>query len=338
MIPEDSLSQKRVPKVAITSGDPQALAPKSSSGPEGPGEPSFTPVIIGSAGLYSSRFGDFMDSCSLCAPGDDFQGGAGRRLFVDIPFTGPAPVPGQGSAETGRQSLKYIDTALDLWLRGDVDALVTGPVSKALIERSGTPFTGHTEYIAARTGGDPFMMMYSDYYRVILVTTHIPVASIAGAITEERICQVIRAGHESMKAIDGGTVKLAIAGCDPHCGDEGAIGTFDRDVTAAAVGRARMEGIDIEGPFAADTLFLAERWKRYNLIIAQYHDQGLIPFKQLAFDRGVNVTLGLPLVRTSVDHGTAFDIAGTGKAAAGSMIEALAVACRLEGSRPGRRP
>jgi 4-hydroxythreonine-4-phosphate dehydrogenase len=180
------------------------------------------------------------------------------------------------------------------------------------------------------------MMMFSPRYRVLLATTHVPLASVAGLVTKERLLDVIRVGYDSIRAIDGGDVSLAVTGFDPHCGDDGAIGDFDLRITAPAIAEARASGLPVEGPFSADTLFMAEKWSRYSLVISHYHDQGLIPFKVLAFDSGVNVTLGLSIVRTSVDHGTAYDIAGRGVASYSSMVEAINLAAGLfRGRRSG---
>jgi 4-hydroxythreonine-4-phosphate dehydrogenase len=173
------------------------------------------------------------------------------------------------------------------------------------------------------------MMMFSLKYRVLLATTHIPVTRVTESITLEGLLNVIRVGYRSIRSIDGNVAKIAVAGLDPHCGDDGAIGVFDRDITRRAVQRAAGEGIPVFGPFAADTLFIPDTWERYNLVIAQYHDQGLIPFKMLAFNDGVNVTLGLSMIRTSVDHGTAFDIAGKNESRFTSMTEAIKLAKRL---------
>jgi 4-hydroxy-L-threonine phosphate dehydrogenase PdxA len=177
------------------------------------------------------------------------------------------------------------------------------------------------------------MMMFSKKYRVLLVTTHVPVSSVTSLINEKNIYNTIITGSAAISSIDRSEIKIAVAGLDPHCGDDGAIGDFDKNVTRKAVESARADGINAEGPLSADTLFIPGKWKTYNLAIAQYHDQGLIPFKMLAFDRGVNVTLGLSLVRTSVDHGTAFDIAGSGRASHMSMIEAVKLACKLRKNR-----
>ncbi|MFW6364841.1 MAG: 4-hydroxythreonine-4-phosphate dehydrogenase PdxA [Spirochaetota bacterium] len=241
------------------------------------------------------------------------------------------PEPGKGDERTGASSLRCIDDAIDLWKGEYVAGMVTGPVSKALIEKSGTPFTGHTEYIAERTGGFPYMMMYSPDYTVILVTMHLPIQSVHVRVTAERIEHTAKAALHALKRINGRDARLAVAGLDPHCGDNGAIGPFDRDVTVPLVRRMKKSGLNIEGPYSADTLFIPDRWKQYDGIIAMYHDQGLIPFKMCAFETGVNVTLGLPIVRTSVDHGTAFDIAGRGIASHASFVHAYELAMLLSG-------
>ncbi len=317
--------QREVLKIGITAGDPAGIGPEVAlKAVNALNDNEIIPIIIGRRAAFQKNYPGLFKDYAAANHSPSVQ--PGKKYLYDVDISLPAPVPGAGSPETGRESLACVDAALELWRSGSIDAVVTGPVSKGHIEKSGVPFTGHTEYIAAKTGGDPFMMMFSEKYRVILVTTHVPVSDIIRSINHERLLKVIGAGYESIRLIDGEEMKLAIAGLDPHCGDDGAIGTFDRDVTRIAVAAARGKGIPIEGPFAADTLFIPETWERYNLLIAHYHDQGLVPFKMLAFDSGVNVTLGLPIVRTSVDHGTAYDIAGKNIARWRSMTEAIRLA------------
>jgi len=331
-------------RAAITLGDPAGIGPEVALKAVGRLRGSgITPLLIRRFALGVRHYRKLIRGFERISPGGSSLSALspGKRYFLDVDPGTPVPSPGGGSEDTGRESLGYLDEAIGLWKRGLIDVLVTGPVHKGLIEKSGTPFSGHTEYIARAIGEPhPFMMMYSPMYRVLLVTTHIPVGDIAASIDAEAVLRTIRAGRRAVEAIDGAggrRPRMAIAGLDPHCGDDGAIGIFDRKVTAEAVRTARDEGIDIEGPFSADTLFLPERWKSYGLVIAMYHDQGLIPFKMLAFDTGVNVTLGLPLVRTSVDHGTAFDIAGRGRARHESMGRAIELAARLARKMPGGR-
>ncbi len=324
-------------RAGITMGDPAGIGPEVAlKAINAFRDDHVIPILIGRFAVLEKYFPDLVKrfnvlDFSTCTS-SDFN--TGTSYIIDVPDPAALPHPGDGSIDTGRESLRYIDIALDLWRKKIIDVIVTGPVHKGFIQKSGINFTGHTEYIAHAIGEtNPRMMMFSRDYRVLLVTTHIPVQAIPGALNLETIIATIREGNRAVTSIDGGSVRLAITGLDPHCGDDGAIGTFDMEVTRKAVEICRKEGIRIDGPFAADTLFLPDRWKGYNLVIAYYHDQGLIPFKALAFDTGVNVTLGLSITRTSVDHGTAFDIAGKGVAGYTSMIEAIKLACLLEAGK-----
>ncbi len=323
------MKRKQV-KIGITIGDPAGIGPEVSlKAVNSLVDKSITPVLVGRSRvveeLYPALFKDYR-----IIRNTDAELLPGKRYFYTTGPEVPVPEPGKGSPGTGSESLGYIDTALDLWKRGFIDTLVTAPVSKGYIQSSGVDFSGHTGYIAEKTGGsNPLMLMYSPRYRVIPVTTHIPVSDIVKNLSVGRITETIISGARAVEEIDGRRARVAVAGLDPHCGDSGAIGEFDDNVTKTAVENAVGRGIDAEGPFAADTLFTQENWEKYSLVIAMYHDQGLIPFKVLAFDRGVNVTLGLDIVRTSADHGTAYGIAGKGIADPGSMGEAILLACRL---------
>ena len=287
------------------------------------------PVIIGRGDILKTFYPQYLKDYRNFNNNPDII--KGEKYLCDVPLNFPVPVLGTGTPDTGRESLEYINLSIKLLKEEKINAVVTSPVSKGFIEKSGVPFTGHTEYIAEMLGEqNPLMMMYSENYRVLLVTTHIPVSEIPSSIDGDRIRNIIIAGAASISKLDGKKPRIAVAGLDPHCGDNGAISRFDRDVTARAVSDVRNLGIDVEGPFSADTLFIRENWNQYDLVVAQYHDQGLIPFKMLAFDNGVNVTLGLSITRTSVDHGTAYDIAGKDTASYTSMMEAIRLAYRLE--------
>lgn len=324
---------KRIIKIGISAGDPAGIGPEVTlkalneiSGLD------ITPLVIARVEVLQRHYPIYLNEYEIIRDkkSETINISAGKKYIYDMPSDDPIPLPGKGGADTGKESRKYIDTAIELWKAGIVDAIVTGPVSKAYIEKSGCRFSGHTEYIADLVNEkNPYMMMYSKDYRVLLITTHIPVSDIPKAINTDKIYNTIKIGYNSIKSLEGENVIIAIAGLDPHCGDEGAIGQFDTEITAKIVEKARKDGINIEGPFAADTLFTPQKWKTYNLAIAFYHDQGLIPFKALAFESGVNVTLGLSIVRTSPDHGTAFDIAGQNKASHKSMTEAIKLAARL---------
>lgn len=324
-------------RIGITIGDPAGIGPEVTlKAVNSLNNEHIIPLIIARREVLERFYSTQLRGYDIIGPGPVSAAdlSPGKKYIYHVMSGLPLPAPGMGSVQTGRESLGYIDAALELWKSKVIGAIVTGPVSKGLIETSGCPFTGHTEYLAAKLD-EPhsYMMMFSPEYRVLLVTTHLPIAEVARSIDIEKIVRTIRVGLRAMVSIDGGEIKIAVTGLDPHCGDRGAIGRFDERVTARAVQEARREGIPVDGPFSADTLFLPDRWKKYNLVIAHYHDQGLIPFKMLAFDMGVNVTLGMSLTRTSVDHGTAFDIAGKNKAGFTSMAEAIRLAWKIESQR-----
>jgi 4-phospho-D-threonate 3-dehydrogenase / 4-phospho-D-erythronate 3-dehydrogenase len=319
-----------VRKIGITLGDPAGVGPEVTLRALASfTKRDFIPVIVGRRAILETLHSRYLPFALENFSGKD-SCAEGAVYIYDITSSQPVPRCGDGTIETARESLVYIDHAVKLWQQGDIDAVVTGPVHKGLIEKSGTPFMGHTEYIAEKIGEkNPYMMMFSEKLRVLLVTTHYPIKELPALVTRESIFNTICTGHDALLRIDGKAPRIAVAGFDPHCGDSGAIGSFDMNETSAAIERARSLGIDVHGPFSADTLFLEKKWQSFDLAIAHYHDQGLIPFKILAFDKGVNVTLGLSIVRTSVDHGTAFDIAGKGIASFESMSAAIRLAVRL---------
>jgi 4-hydroxythreonine-4-phosphate dehydrogenase len=239
--------------------------------------------------------------------------------------------PGRKSASSGRAALSYLDAAVTCALCGDVDALVTGPVSKAAIRQAGVDrFVGHTEYLAEKAG-DPAvaMMFYGRRFSVALVTTHISLADVSSSITQQKILDVIHLSHAALMKLGVSRPRVGVAGLNPHAGEDRSFGHEDAEIVTPAVRRTRRKGINAQGPFPADTLFHAAYNGEYDLVVAMYHDQGLAPFKMIAFDTGVNITLGLPFVRTSVGHGTAFDIAGRDRASDRSMVEAIKLAARL---------
>jgi 4-hydroxythreonine-4-phosphate dehydrogenase len=219
-------------------------------------------------------------------------------------------------------------------LIGGVDAIVTAPINKASVNLAGIPFTGHTELIAELCKCNHFAMMQSDGdLRVAFVTTHIPLSKVAQAITEDRIIEVARLLEKAIKAEGIKHPKLAAAAINPHAGENGYMGTQDEEVVKPALEKLRSGGMSIDGPFPPDTLFIESTRRQYDGILSMYHDQGHIPFKMLAFDRGVNSTLGLPIIRTSVDHGTAFEIAWQGIADTGSLFAAIKLAVTRASNR-----
>ena len=222
-----------------------------------------------------------------------------------------------------------------------IDAIVTGPISKRAWELAGHgEFPGHTELLAARFGGGPAGMMFvSPRLRVILATAHVPLMTVGGLLTRDRIVRTIQLGDRACRQLGIASPRIAVCGLNPHAGESGLLGPEEGLVIEPAIAGARAEGIDARGPFPGDTVFNAAVRGDYDLVVAMYHDQGLIPVKLLDRDRAVNVTVGLPIVRTSPDHGTAFDIAGQGKAEAGSMKAAIELAIRMvEAARPVGEP
>ena len=238
--------------------------------------------------------------------------------------------PGVLSAVSGRAAYDAICAAVRDAQSGLVDAIATAPISKLAFARAGLPWKGHTDLLAELTGASRVAMMFwSEPLKVILATVHVPLADVPATVTRELLEGVIDLTAKELPRFGMTTPRLALAGLNPHAGEEGVIGTEEQDVLRPAVEDARSRGIDIRGPFPGDTIFVRASRHEFDAVIACYHDQGLIPVKLLAFGSAVNVTLGLPIVRTSVDHGTAFDIAGKGVADPSSMIEATLLAARL---------
>jgi len=243
------------------------------------------------------------------------------------------------SLEGGRASLRFFDEAIEAARGHRVDAIVTGPIHKVSWKMAGCPHTGHTERVAQAFGVKRATMMFSaGDLRVALASAHVGLFALRNEFTIGLVFQPIDLLNDALRRWFGiERPRIAVAGLNPHAGEEGQFGDEERRIIEPAMQMARAGGIDVEGPFPADTLFTSHRRVRYDGIVAMYHDQGLIPVKMLAFDRAVNITLGLPLIRTSVDHGTAFDIAGTSQADSGSMREAIRMACVVASRRvPGQ--
>lgn len=213
---------------------------------------------------------------------------------------------------------------------GKVAAVVTAPISKEAFALAGYPWKGHTDLLAHLCGSvEVAMMFWSERLRVVLATVHIPLREVPTALTQDRLRDVIALTAKSLPGFGINTPKLAVAGLNPHAGENGLLGLEELSIITPAIHNARGLGINVSGPFPADTIFVRAARGEFDAVIACYHDQGLIPVKLMAFGRAVNVTLGLPIVRTSVDHGTAFDIAGQGIADEGSLVEAILLAARL---------
>jgi 4-hydroxythreonine-4-phosphate dehydrogenase len=286
------------PRVGITVGDPSGIGPEIS--------------------LKAASDPAVLDVCepSLYGPHREDE----LRAFT----------PGALSAEAGRAAYDAIARAVEDARAGRIDAIATAPINKEAFALADIPYKGHTDLLAALTKSGPAVMMfYSEPLRVILATVHVPLREVPALLTPQWIDALIDLTARELPRFGHAQPRLALAGLNPHAGEHGVIGGEDEAVLRPAVGRARGRGIDISGPWPGDTIFGRAARGEFDAVIACYHDQGLIPVKLLAFGRAVNVTLGLPIVRTSVDHGTAFDIAGQGIADPGSLVEAVRLAARL---------
>lgn len=255
------------------------------------------------------------------------------------PTVRPHSRPGRLTAEAASAAHGWILSAVDACLDGTLDAMVTAPINKAGFELAGIEYPGHTELLAQRTKTDRFaMMLFGGPLRVVLVTRHIPLRDVPAAVDARSIEDAVVLAHQALPWLGLPSGRIAVCGLNPHAGDEGKIGHEDRDIVAPAVRALRRRRIDVQGPLPADTVFHQARLGAYDAVVAMYHDQGLAPLKTVAFDEGVNLTLGLPIVRTSPDHGTAYPIAGTGVARETSMVEAIRTALSLaQRPNPWRR-
>jgi 4-hydroxythreonine-4-phosphate dehydrogenase len=259
---------------------------------------------------------------------------------VDVPLVRAAE-PGVADSGNGPTVILAIKRAVAAVASGQASAVVTNPIAKSVLYESGFEYAGHTEYLGALAKefwpaqpADPVMMLASPELRVVPVTIHVPLKSVPSLLTTERIVATARIVAVALQRDFGiANPRLVVTGLNPHAGEDGALGSEDEDIILPAIETLRLEGINVSGPHSADTLFHAAARATYDAAIAMYHDQALIPIKTLAFDTGVNATLGLPFIRTSPDHGTAFSIAGKGIASPASLIAALKLAAEMSGRR-----
>jgi 4-hydroxythreonine-4-phosphate dehydrogenase len=318
--------------VGITLGDINGVGPEVALKAAQRRWPAGTRlVLIGSAPALAAQ------AAALeipCPPAWDPATGVApsRKVTCWDPTPGVRPRwrPGRLAADAGLAAHGWILAAVDGCLGGTLDAMVTAPINKAGFELAGVTFPGHTELLAHRTETRRFaMMLFGGPLRVVLVTRHLPLRAVAEAVTAPAIEEAVTLVHEALPWLGLPTGRIAVCGLNPHAGDGGRIGHEDRDIVAPVVRALRRRRIDVQGPFAADTVFHQARLGAFDAVVAMYHDQGLAPLKTIAFDEGVNLTLGLPIVRTSPDHGTAYPIAGTGVAREASMVEAIRTALML---------
>ncbi|TKK17544.1 4-hydroxythreonine-4-phosphate dehydrogenase PdxA [Enterobacter cancerogenus] len=255
---------------------------------------------------------------------------AGTLTLLSVPLRAPV-VPGQLSTENGHYVVDTLARACDGCINGEFAALITGPVHKGVINEAGIPFTGHTEFFEERSHSPKVVMMLAtEAMRVALVTTHLPIKAIPDAITPELLREIIAILHHDLQTKFGiAQPHVLVCGLNPHAGEGGHMGTEEIDTIIPVLEEMRAQGMNLSGPLPADTLFQPKYLDNADAVLAMYHDQGLPVLKYQGFGRGVNITLGLPFIRTSVDHGTALDLAGQGKADVGSFITALNLAIKM---------
>ena len=255
--------------------------------------------------------------------------------MLDMPNADPALVPpGQISAVAGKAAAEYVFAACDLAMAGEVDAVVTAPLNKEAMHLGGYKYPGHTELLTERTQATKVsMLLVGPKLRVVHVSTHVSLAEAIRRVTRQRVREVIEIAQQSCLALGIAQPRIAIAGLNPHASEGGLFGNEEALEVVPAIADARADGLNVSDPMPPDTIFLRAVKGEYDIVVAMYHDQGHIPMKLLAFDSGVNVSMGLPIIRTSVDHGTAFDIAGSGKARADSMLAAIEVAVQMVHAR-----
>ena len=327
----DVTSRGSLPLV-ITSGEPAGIGPELCLALA---NQEFTQpiVVLGSKSLLAQRAKDLgltvnfidyqtkQDTSTAPAP-------KGSLYVLDVPLVAPV-VPGKLDAQNAGYVLRLLDIACEGCQRGEFAAMVTAPVHKGVINQAGIPFTGHTEYLAEKTHTPLVVMMLAGdtpqgALRVALATTHLPLKDVAQAITAELLEAILQILHGDMQKKFGITKpRILVAGLNPHAGEDGYLGREEIDVITPVLERLRATGMELIGPLPADTMFTPPVLAQGDAVLAMYHDQGLTALKYATFGQGINVTLGLPIVRTSVDHGTALSLAGTGKADTGSLLEAV---------------
>jgi 4-hydroxythreonine-4-phosphate dehydrogenase len=317
--------------IGISMGDPAGIGPEIIAKVFAEGAPARA-LVIGDAAIMRRAVavvGADLEIHAVEAPAAARF--APRTIDVVAVGTLPADLPfGQVSAAAGLAAYRYVERAIAYAEAGEIAAIVTAPISKEAMKLAGIGYPGHTEILAEKTGTKDFaMMLANDELRVLLVSIHVPLIEAIRMVTPETELRAIRLADRACRSFGIAAPRIAVAGLNPHAGENGMFGHEDRDIIAPAVARARLEGIDAGGPYPPDTIFMRARRGAFDIVVAQYHDQGLIPVKYLGIDHGVNITVGLPFVRSSVDHGTAFDIAGTGKADAASLRYAMAQAVAM---------
>lgn len=323
------------PIIGITMGDPVGIGPEIIL--LALCKPSIynicRPLVIGDLGILDTVKKCVSSRLKIAPVNDPDQGryDIGTVDVLNLSEIAPHKASwGRPTVETGTAMIHYIKTASDLAASGRIAAMVTCPINKTAMHSAGFHYNGHTELLAERTGSKNFaMMLAGNRLRVVLVTIHVPLREVPSILSTQKVLQTIELTWQSLNERFGlKTPRIAVAGLNPHAGEDGLFGDEEQDLIIPAIHKARNQGVDVTGALPPDTVFYHAANGRFDAVVCMYHDQGLIPFKLLHFADGVNITLGLPIIRTSVDHGTAYDIAGTGTADPGSLIAAITMAAQ----------
>jgi 4-hydroxythreonine-4-phosphate dehydrogenase len=329
-----------LPKIGITMGDPTGIGPEIIVKALSMNElfQACRPIIFGDQGVLSRAVQIQNLSTTLevidkipedgYLPGKIFLFPQSELKIASLPF-------GQPDRACGEAMVKYIEKAVEFVMSGKLDAITTCPINKQVMNAAGHPFPGHTELLAHLVGTSFVAMMFlGSRWKIVLVTTHLPLKDVSKRITADRVLSTLRLTEEGMrKYFKIPRPKIAVLGLNPHCGEEGLLGDEEKREISPAIVKAKTLGINVEGPFSSDSFFNLSRSYDFDVTVSMYHDQGLIPIKMFDFMEAVNFTLGLPFIRTSVDHGTAYDIAGKGLADPTNLLKAILTAANLSKSK-----
>jgi 4-phospho-D-threonate 3-dehydrogenase / 4-phospho-D-erythronate 3-dehydrogenase len=334
------MSQDPRPLLAITMGDPAGIGPEVvvKALTHAAVFETCRPLVIGDRRILAraaARVGLGAPAFEPVSRPAEGRFAPGTLPLLDLANADPAEIaPGRLAAAAGKAAVEYVFRACDLTVAGEADAVVTAPLNKEAMHLAGFRYPGHTELLTERTGAKRVsMLLVGEALRVVHVSTHVALAEAIRRVTTERVREVIGLAATSCRALGIAAPRIAVAGLNPHASEGGLFGNEEEAAVVPAIEAARRDGLNVSDPMPPDTVFLRAVKGEYDIVVAMYHDQGHIPMKLLAFDSGVNVSIGLPIIRTSVDHGTAFDIAGTGKASEASMLAAIRVAVQMAQAR-----
>src|SRR5215218_2122923 len=323
-----------LPRIGITMGDPAGIGPEVvlKAVAEEEIRRVCVPVIIGDAQLlaHTARTLDLQSGYDIIRTGETFPEQLSEPVIYHLDNISGFIEPGIESGAAGKAAAGYIEAAVELCAAGSIDAIATAPINKRALFLGGYSFPGHTEFLAHLTGAEEYAMAFvAANLRIVLLSTHVPLAEAIRMVERDRIIRVVNLAHRELQRWGIERPRLAVAALNPHGAEGGLFGVEEEAEIVPAVEASRRAGIEATGPYSADTVFLRAARGEFDAVISCYHDQAMIPVKCLSFGEAVNVTLGLPFIRTSVDHGTAFDIAGRGVAEHSSMVAAITLAARL---------